>query len=124
MISDVSQEWEPSDKSGTTRAKTTPIDVYELKGTDEFNAKLATIFQKIESFLTKRGELASKPFVEQACSICDTLGRLTSDYPTILAFREVLNTDVNTVMAIGKSNCYKDHYNPNWGSSPNDQIHL
>ena len=116
---EVSQEWESSFKSGNPKAKTALVGVYQLKETNEINAKLTGIRKKIEFLKSKRGEPTVKPFVEQACGICDTLGHLTSDCPTILALREVLNADVNYVMAIGKANFNVDRYNPSWRNHSN-----
>lgn len=105
-LSEVSQEWESSSKTGNPRAKTTPHGVYQLEEADEINAKCTAICKKIESLESKRGETTAKSFVDQACGICDTLSHLTSNFPTILALREVLNADVNYIMAIWKPNAY------------------
>lgn len=118
-LSEVSQEWESSSKTGNPRAKTTPHGVYQLEEADEINAKCTAICKKIESLESKRGETTAKSFIDQACGICDTLSHLTSNFPTILALREVLNADVNYIMAIWKPNAYGYHYNPSWRNNSN-----
>ena len=75
-----------------------------LRDEDEFQAKIAKLSCKLESFeVQKVNEVNVVPKVDELCSICDTIDYSTRDCLTIPAFKEVLHEQVNAFNQLKQS---------------------
>ncbi|GMP52903.1 hypothetical protein CsSME_00018559 [Camellia sinensis var. sinensis] len=71
--------------------------------------------------LRKVNEIITVPKRENVCDICETMGHLTHECPTIPAFKEVLHDQANAINTFKKlvSSLYSETYNPGWRNHPN-----
>ncbi|KAJ6724729.1 hypothetical protein OIU85_022627 [Salix viminalis] len=62
---------------------------FQLKETDDLNARLASLARKVESLEIKKVHGMSEQ-QEESCVVCEGKGHRTTECPTIPAFKEVL----------------------------------
>ena len=62
---------------------------FQLKETDDLNARLASLAKKVESLEIKKVHVMSEQ-QEESCVVCESKGHRTTECPTIPAFKEVL----------------------------------
>ncbi|EYU30845.1 hypothetical protein MIMGU_mgv1a005132mg [Erythranthe guttata] len=92
------QFWEMNNISHMSSRSTTESlvgDVYRIREEDDFNARLATLANKVEAIeLWKLNGIASTPThmpkVNKSCSICENMEHSTNLCPMIPIFKEVL----------------------------------
>ncbi|XP_052302019.1 uncharacterized protein LOC127904107 [Populus trichocarpa] len=97
---------------------------FQLKETDDLNARLASLARKVESLEIKKVHVMSEQ-QEESCVICESKGHRTTECPTIPAFKEVLygqtsdSSNVRKPFSNQVGNPYSETYNPGWRNHPN-----
>jgi len=95
---DNTDQFERSDKTkpnGMTKA-----GMYHLREKVDVNAKIVNLTRKVEAMeLRKVNSIKANEKVKDIYGICETNGHQTQDYPTILAFQEVLHEHANSMNA-------------------------
>ncbi|KAL9360500.1 hypothetical protein Peur_048623 [Populus x canadensis] len=97
---------------------------FQLKETDDLNARLASLARKVESLEIKKVHVMSEQ-QEESCVVCESKGHRTIECPTIPAFKEVLygqtsdSSNVRKPFSNQVGNPYSETYNPGWRNHPN-----
>ncbi|KAL9387950.1 hypothetical protein Peur_021074 [Populus x canadensis] len=97
---------------------------FQLKETDDLNARLASLARKVESLEIKKVHIMSEQ-QEESCVVCESKGHRTTKCPTIPAFKEVLygqtsdSSNVRKPFSNQVGNPYSETYNPGWRNHPN-----
>ncbi|KAL9339086.1 hypothetical protein Peur_068101 [Populus x canadensis] len=97
---------------------------FQLKETDDLNARLASLARKVESLEIKKVHVMSEQ-QEESCVVCESKGHRTTECPTIPAFKEVLygqtsdSSNVRKPFSNQVGNPYSETYNPGWRNHPN-----
>nr|XP_034903990.1 uncharacterized protein LOC118041005 [Populus alba] len=97
---------------------------FQLKETDDLNARLASLARKVESLEIKKVHVMSEQ-QEESCVVCESKGHRTTECPTIPAFKEVLygqtsdSSNVRKPFSNQVGNPYSETYNPRWRNHPN-----
>ncbi|KAL9382439.1 hypothetical protein Peur_025474 [Populus x canadensis] len=97
---------------------------FQLKETDDLNARLASLARKVESLEIKKVHVMSEQ-QEESCVVCESKGHRTTECPTIPAFKEVLygqtsdSSNARKPFSNQVGNPYSETYNPGWRNHPN-----
>ncbi|KAL9399457.1 hypothetical protein Peur_008418 [Populus x canadensis] len=97
---------------------------FQLKETDDLNARLTSLARKVESLEIKKVHVMSEQ-QEESCVVCESKGHKTTECPTIPAFKEVLygqtsdSSNVRKPFSNQVGNPYSETYNPGWRNHPN-----
>ena len=128
-VAETAQSWDTSDPHDRTiKAKVFSTQnapshgLFHLSEEDGMNAKVAQLTRRVEEMSLKAPqETPPQPLVEAICAICETIGHPTQECPTIPAFKEMLNEQVNAMGVYKKpyNSPYSETYNPGWKNHPN-----
>ncbi|XP_042991370.1 uncharacterized protein LOC122318232, partial [Carya illinoinensis] len=126
QLAENAQSWDNTDRSDrSNKPKLSAMSqegIYVLKGTDDVNARIASLTRKVEAMeLRKVNPVKASEKEEENCGICEISGHLTQDCPTIPAFKEVLHEQANVMNSYRRpfSSPYSETYNPGWRNHPN-----
>ncbi|XP_034888401.1 uncharacterized protein [Populus alba] len=92
---------------------------FQLKETDDLNARLASLARKVESLEIKKVHVMSEQ-QEESCVVYESKGHRTTECPTIPAFKELLygqtadSSNVRKPFSNQVGNPYSETYNPGW----------
>ncbi|KAF5468699.1 hypothetical protein F2P56_012835 [Juglans regia] len=104
-LSENAQSWDVSDAYDRTEPlKITGGGKYNLREVDDLHARVSMLSKKLETIDTNKvNEVQVIQKIPKKCNICEEIGHVTSDCPTIPAFKEVLLDQSNSVNFISKS---------------------
>ncbi|GFY96811.1 hypothetical protein Acr_11g0011170 [Actinidia rufa] len=124
------QSWDFSYSTDRTRSEPNTFGhgKYQLKEQNDLQTKYDQLSRKLESLEIKKiHEVSTSSRNDEKCIICERSGHLTSECPTVLAFKEVLQGgDQVSVNAMSQpqghkpfNSAYSNTYNPGWRNHPN-----
>ena len=124
LLAENAQSWDTANTSDRSRASTNPSrgGKYQLREDNDLCARVASLTRKLEAReLRKVNGINTVPKIDEVCRICETMEHHTNECPTILAFKEVLHDQANTMNMVKKSypSPYSETYHSGWRIHPN-----
>ena len=98
LLDQNAQLWDTTDTLDRSKASTYPSrgGKYQLREDDELSARVASLTRKLEAMeLRKVNGFNTVPKIDKVFRICETMEHPTNEFPTILAFKEVLHDQAN-----------------------------
>ena len=125
LLAENARSWDTTDTLDRSKASTYPSrgGKYQLREDDEISARVASLTRKLEAMeLRKVNGFNTVPKIDKVFRICETMEHPTNEFPTILAFKEVLHDQANAMNMVKKKSYpspYSKTYNLGWRNHPN-----